>query len=90
MNCVFHLYLYVHTICTIRFLSSHYQELQELFPLDPLLVLSVAYVCPKREIANLCDQIHLPYAISLVVNRVKNMSYLSGHTPVEVYTIFMN
>ena len=53
-------------------MDKHYQELQSLFTLDPLLVFAVAYICPRCEIADLCDNIHLPYAIALVNKNTSN------------------
>ena len=47
-------------------MKKHYQELQSLFTLDSLLVFAVAYICPRCEIADLCNNIHLPYAIALM------------------------
>ena len=66
------------------FMNDHYQELQELFPLDPLLVFNVGYVCPKSDIAGLCDGIHIPYAIALVCKRLDTIRLLSNPGPTEV------
>ena len=54
-------------------MSKHYEELQALFSLDPLLVFRVAYICPNSDIGDLCDHIHLPYAISFVSMKIENM-----------------
>ena len=58
---------------TNRFMNKHYEELQALFSLDPLLVFRVAYICPISDIADLCDHIRLPYAISCVSMKIENM-----------------
>ena len=55
-----------------------YQELQSLFALDPLLVFAVAYICPRCDIADLCDNIHLPYAIALVNKNTSDSDALKG------------
>ena len=51
-------------------MKNYYEELQLLFPLDPLLVFVVAYVCPRSDIAYLCEHIDLPYAIALVAKKL--------------------
>ena len=52
-------------------MREHYDELAALFPLDPLLVFAVAYLCPMYELADLCDNIDLPYAIALVAKKLE-------------------
>ena len=64
-------------------MKKHYEELQLLFPLDPLLVFAVAYVCPMSDIADLCDHIHLPYAITLVAKKVDHVYPSAGTTEVS-------
>ena len=54
-------------------MNKHYEELQALFSLDPLLMFRVAYICPISDIADLCDHMHLPYAISCVIVKIVNM-----------------
>ena len=46
-----------------------FPEVKLLFELDPLLVFTVAYICPRKCIPELCEEIHLPYAIALVAKR---------------------
>ena len=65
-------------------MNDHYQELQDLFPLDPLLVFSVGYVCPKSDIAEICRCIHIPYAIALVCEKLDTIRFLSSHGSNEV------
>ena len=55
-------------------MNEHYEELHSLFKLDPLLVFAVAYVCPRCDIAYLCDRIHLPYTIALVNINISSSS----------------
>lgn len=52
-----------------RFMKMYYREFKSLFPLDPLLFFSVAYVCPLCEITYLLEDMHLPFAMSLVAKR---------------------
>ena len=66
MHCLF--------ITSCSFMNEHYEELQSLFTLDPLLVFAVAYVCPRCDIVYLCDRIHLPYAIALVNKNISSSS----------------
>ena len=54
-------------------MSKHYEDLQVLFSLDSQLVFRVAYIWPNSDIADLCDHIHLPYAISCVSMKIANM-----------------
>ena len=67
-------------------MKDHYEELQSLLTLDPLLVFAVAYICPHCDVAYLCDKIHLPYAIVLVnINTLNlNSSVLDLHWKTEV------
>ena len=65
-------YIIYYILCSI--LNDHYEELQPLFTLDPLLVFAVAYVCPRCDIVYLCDRIHLPYAIALVNKNISTSS----------------
>ena len=78
----------IHDIMYCSFLSKHYQELQSWFALDPLLVLVVAYICPDRDIAYLCEQtsLYLPYGITLVANKVNSFS--TAQTSTEVPVVF--
>ena len=70
--------------CTCSFMKEHYEELQSLFKLDPLLVFAVAYICPRCDIADLCDRIHLPYAIALVNRNILGSSVLDTGWETEV------
>ena len=54
-------------------MSKHYEELHVMFSLDSQLVFRVAYICPNSDIADLCDHIHLPYAILCVSMKIENM-----------------
>ena len=65
-------------------MRDHYEELQSLFTLDPLLVFAVAYICPRCDITDLCDRIHLPYAIALVNRNILNSSALDFGLETEV------
>ena len=65
-------------------MNKHYEELQLLFELDPLLVLNVAYICPRCDIAYLCDKIHLPYAIALVNEKTCNSKVLERDQETKV------
>ena len=68
-----------------RFMNKYFQELQDLFSLDNLLLFDIAYICPKSDIADLCDAIHLPYAIALVCQKI-NSTYSDEN---DVSTMFM-
>ena len=72
------------------FMNEHYEELQSLFTLDPLLVFAVAYVCPRCDIANLCDRIHLPYAIALVNKNISSSSAFNWSWENEVKCMHNN
>ena len=65
-------------------MKKHFQELQELFPLDHLLLFIVGYVCPKSDFSDFCDHIHIPYAIALVGKRLEKIHSLSVPGPTEV------
>ena len=65
-------------------MKEHYQELQELFSLDHLLLFIVGYVCPKSDIAEFCVHIHIPYAIALVCRRLEKYHSLSHPSITEV------
>ena len=71
-------------------MNKHYEELQSLFTLDPLLVFAVAYICPNCDVADLCDRIHLPYAIALVNRNTSNSSVLDWGWENEVKCIHNN
>ena len=43
---------------------------KDLFSLDPLLVFNVGYICPSSDVAELCKDLYLPYAISLVSMKI--------------------
>lgn len=47
-----------------------YSEVEPLFELDPLLVFAVAYICPCIEVPELCQKMHLPYAIAFVARKL--------------------
>ena len=77
-------YLHIHlgyipsVVLPCRFMKEHYKELEELFHLDPLLVLAVAYLCPASDLANLCDNIEMPYAIAIVAMKLESIPHFSG------------
>ena len=79
----------IHDVMHCSFLSKHYQELQSWFALDPMLVLVVAFICPDRDIAYLCEQtsLYLAYGITLVANKVNSFS--STQTSTEVAIVFI-
>ena len=65
-------------------MKEHFQELQELFLLDHLLLFIVGYVCPKSDISDFCDHIRIPYAIALVCKRLEKYQSLSTSGSSEV------
>ena len=67
-------------------MKKHYEELALLFPLDPLLVFAVAYICPKCDIADLCDNIYLPYAIALVAKKLDSVQTSARDTEVSLFS----
>ena len=66
-----------------RFLKENYKNLQPLFSLDCLLVFNVAYICPKSDIADLCDNIHLPYAVFAVSKKLEKINKLETSGEIE-------
>ena len=70
-----------------RFMEKHYKELELLFPLDPLLVFVVAYVCPTDDITHLCSNIYLPYALALVAMKLDCVQPSVQTTEVSLITI---
>ena len=72
-------YIIYYMYISCSFISKHYEELQPLFTLDPLLVFTVAYVCPRHDIIDLCDRIYIPYAIAVVnINASKSLAFDTG------------
>ena len=59
-------------------MKNHFEELQELFSFDHLLLFMVGYICPKSDISDFCDHIHIPYAIALVSRRLEKIQHLSN------------
>ena len=71
-------------------MNEHYEELQSLFTLDPLLVFAVAYICPHCDVAYLCGKIYLPYAIALVNKNTFNID-LRRETEVKcIHNLLLN
>lgn len=60
------------------------KDLQALFSLDCQLLFNFAYICPKCDIAGLCDNIHLPYAVSVVTMKLDNIKFLGSQGSIEV------
>lgn len=62
-------------------MKKHYKELKQLFPLDPLLMFAVAYICPVDDLADLCGNIDLPYAMAIVAKKLDNIHCFSEPFP---------
>ena len=62
------------------------EELQSLFNFDPLLVITVMYICPLSDISSLCAILCLPYAIKLVTKKTEGISSFGGSKQVCVFT----
>ena len=65
-------------------MKNHFEELQQLFSLDHLLLFIVGYVCPMSDLSEFCDHIRIPYAIALVCTRLEKYDTLSKLKPIEV------
>ena len=71
-------------------MNEHYEELQSLFMLDPLLVFAVAYICPHCDVAYLCNKIYLPYAIALVNKNTSDMYSRLGTEVKCMHNLLLN
>ena len=65
-------------------MKENCKDLQALFSLDCQLMFNFAYICPKRDIADLCDNIHLPYAVSVINMKLDNIKFLATPGTIEV------
>ena len=65
-------------------MKNHFEDLQQLFRLDCLLLFIVGYVCPMSDLSEFCDNIRIPYAIALVCTRLEKYDTLSKLKPIEV------
>ena len=55
-----------------RFIKDHITELQDLFSLDPYLICSLLYVCPRRELPLLCSYVPLGLMFGIMGRNIPN------------------
>lgn len=56
---------------------DHFDALQSLLELDPILLYDIVYICPKNDLVKLFSKI-LPYiSMSFVAYQLKKVSYLN-------------
>lgn len=51
-------------LCLRRFIEKHFDEFEDLFALDPLLLRLFIYICPKKDLFSLFE--HIPTVLSTI------------------------